>query len=96
MLTCIACTKQLNANNGGSTQPEDRDDEVIGTPRNKQAMKSLTSQVDLSSLLISLSWTCFVQSQTNTKQFRWRDHSSLVGFCLGAKEQKIVKSMTQI
>uniref|UniRef100_A0A1J3IPS2 Protein Brevis radix-like 3 n=1 Tax=Noccaea caerulescens TaxID=107243 RepID=A0A1J3IPS2_NOCCA len=45
MLTCIACTKQLNANNGGSTQPEDRDDEVIGTPRNKQAMKSLTSQL---------------------------------------------------
>lgn len=45
MLTCIACTKQLNINNGGSTQQEDEEDGVIGTPRTKQAIKSLTSQV---------------------------------------------------
>ncbi|KAL1218930.1 Protein Brevis radix-like 3 [Cardamine amara subsp. amara] len=45
MLTCIACTKQLNTNNGGSTQLDDDEDGVIGTPRTKQAIKSLTSQI---------------------------------------------------
>ncbi|CAH8255617.1 unnamed protein product [Arabidopsis lyrata] len=45
MLTCIACTKQLNTNNGGSTREEDEEDGVIGTPRTKQAIKSLTSQL---------------------------------------------------
>lgn len=45
MLTCIACS---NTNNGGSKKQEDdeEDDRVIGTPRSKQAIKSLTSQVD--------------------------------------------------
>ncbi|CAA0293933.1 unnamed protein product [Arabidopsis thaliana] len=45
MLTCIACTKQLNTNNGGSTREEDEEHGVIGTPRTKQAIKSLTSQL---------------------------------------------------
>ncbi|CAH2033516.1 unnamed protein product [Thlaspi arvense] len=45
MLTCIACTKQLNANNGGSTHERHQEGEEIGTPRTKQATKSLTSQL---------------------------------------------------
>ncbi|KAF8081423.1 hypothetical protein N665_0887s0011 [Sinapis alba] len=43
MLTCIACSKQLNTNNGGSKEEDNR---VLGTPRSKQAIiKSLTSQI---------------------------------------------------
>ncbi|XP_056842894.1 protein Brevis radix-like 2 [Raphanus sativus] len=42
MLTCIACSKQLNTNNGGSKEEDDR---VLGTPRSKQTIKSLTSQL---------------------------------------------------
>ena len=43
MLTCIACSKQLNNNNGsiGSQQDED----ALETPRTRQAIKALTSQV---------------------------------------------------
>ncbi|KAG2241957.1 hypothetical protein Bca52824_096197 [Brassica carinata] len=42
MLTCIACSKQVNTNNGGSKEEDDR---VVGTPRSKQTIKSLTSQI---------------------------------------------------
>ncbi|CAN6991519.1 hypothetical protein IGI04_003639 [Brassica rapa subsp. trilocularis] len=42
MLTCIACSKQLNTNNGRS---KEEDDKVLGTPRSKQTIKSLTSQI---------------------------------------------------
>ncbi|XP_013639549.1 PREDICTED: protein Brevis radix-like 2 [Brassica oleracea var. oleracea] len=42
MLTCIACSKQLNTKNGGSKEEDDR---VLGTPRPKQTIKSLTSQI---------------------------------------------------
>lgn len=42
MLTCIACSKQVNTNNGGSKDEEEDDDR---TPRSKQAIKSLTSQI---------------------------------------------------
>lgn len=46
MLTCIACTKQLNTtNNGGSRPQQEEDEEETETPRTKQATKSLTSQV---------------------------------------------------
>ncbi|CAH2053760.1 unnamed protein product [Thlaspi arvense] len=45
MLTCIACSKQLNTNNGGSKEEEEEGDRVLGTPRSKQAIKSLTSQI---------------------------------------------------
>lgn len=47
MLTCIACSKQANTNNGGSKDAEEEDDgdRVLGTPRSKQAVKSLTSQI---------------------------------------------------
>ncbi|KAJ0244790.1 Protein Brevis radix-like 2 [Hirschfeldia incana] len=38
MFTCIACSKQLN----GSKEEDDR---VLGTPRSKQTIKSLTSQL---------------------------------------------------
>ncbi|KAI3773310.1 hypothetical protein L1987_47835 [Smallanthus sonchifolius] len=41
MLTCIACSKQLN---GGSLHEED-DGDTAATPRTKQAVKSLTSQI---------------------------------------------------
>ncbi|CDY33257.1 BnaC01g37300D [Brassica napus] len=42
MLTCIACSKQLNTKNGGSKEEDVR---VLGTPRSKQTIKSLTSQI---------------------------------------------------
>jgi hypothetical protein len=42
MLTCIACSKQLNSN--GSLQQNDEED-AVGTPRTKQAVKALTAQV---------------------------------------------------
>lgn len=46
MLTCIACTKQLNTtNNGGSRPHQEEDEEETETPRTKQATKSLTSQL---------------------------------------------------
>ncbi|KAJ8755915.1 hypothetical protein K2173_024460 [Erythroxylum novogranatense] len=44
MLTCIACSKQLN---NGSLHQRDRedDDETMETPRTKQAIKALTTQI---------------------------------------------------
>ncbi|KAG2305662.1 hypothetical protein Bca52824_025410 [Brassica carinata] len=45
MLTCIACSKHLNTKNGGSKEEEEDDDRVLGTPRSKQAIKTLTSQI---------------------------------------------------
>ncbi|CDY33082.1 BnaC06g06970D [Brassica napus] len=45
MLTCIACTKQLNTTNNGGSRPQQEDDEETETPRTKQATKSLTSQL---------------------------------------------------
>ena len=57
MLTCIACSKQLNTKNGGSKEEDDR---VLGTPRPKQTIKSLTSQVDKSLFFIYVTFTnCF-------------------------------------
>lgn len=41
MLTCIACSKQLN---GGSLREQEEDD-TAATPRTKQAIKALTSQI---------------------------------------------------
>ncbi|KAI7751666.1 hypothetical protein M8C21_010553, partial [Ambrosia artemisiifolia] len=41
MLTCIACTKQLN----GRSLHEEDDGDTATTPRTKQAVKSLTSQI---------------------------------------------------
>lgn len=45
MLTCIARSKQLN--NGSLHQHEDED--TTDTPRTKQAIKALTSQVNVTS-----------------------------------------------
>ncbi|XP_041017931.1 protein Brevis radix-like 2 [Juglans microcarpa x Juglans regia] len=42
MLTCIACSKQLNSN--GSLHQQDEDD-AVGTPRTKQAVKTITAQI---------------------------------------------------
>nr|XP_043637154.1 protein Brevis radix-like 2 [Erigeron canadensis] len=42
MLTCIACSKQLNS--GSSYNEQENEDNVV-TPRTKQAVKSLTSQI---------------------------------------------------
>lgn len=42
MLTCIACSKQLNGN--GSLQQNDEDN-AVGTPGTKQAVKALTAQI---------------------------------------------------
>lgn len=41
MLTCIACSKQLNT--GSLREPEE--DETAATPSKKQAIKALTAQV---------------------------------------------------
>ncbi|CAN7018463.1 unnamed protein product [Brassica rapa subsp. trilocularis] len=45
MLTCIACTKQLNTTNNGGSRPQQEEDEETQTPRTKHATKSLTSQL---------------------------------------------------
>lgn len=42
MLTCIACSKQLG---GGSLPEREDDDTAAATPRTKQAIKALTSQI---------------------------------------------------
>lgn len=47
MLTCIACSKQLN---NGSLQPEE-EEEAVQTPSTKQAIKALTAQVNSQSHL---------------------------------------------
>lgn len=41
MLTCIACSKQL----GGGSLQEDDDEDTTATPRTKQAIKAITSQI---------------------------------------------------
>ncbi|KAL0908370.1 hypothetical protein M5K25_022860 [Dendrobium thyrsiflorum] len=43
MLTCIACSKQLDV--GSLNEPDDNDDTVAGTPSTRQAIKALTSQI---------------------------------------------------
>ncbi|XP_021295047.1 protein Brevis radix-like 2 [Herrania umbratica] len=43
MLTCIACSKQLNNNNGSIGRQQDED--TSETPRTRQALKALTSQI---------------------------------------------------
>ncbi|KAG8380133.1 hypothetical protein BUALT_Bualt07G0161900 [Buddleja alternifolia] len=43
MLTCIACSKQLNTN--GSLREAPEDDENVVTPSRKQAIKALTAQI---------------------------------------------------
>ncbi|PIN24690.1 hypothetical protein CDL12_02572 [Handroanthus impetiginosus] len=43
MLTCIACSKQLNTN--GSLREPPEDDENAATPSTKQAIKALTAQI---------------------------------------------------
>ncbi|KAE8659569.1 Protein Brevis radix-like 2 [Hibiscus syriacus] len=43
MLTCIACSKQLNNNNGSIGHHQDED--TLETPRTRQTIKALTSQI---------------------------------------------------
>ncbi|XVF74346.1 hypothetical protein PTKIN_Ptkin13bG0103000 [Pterospermum kingtungense] len=43
MLTCIACSKRLNNNNGSVGRQQDED--TLETPRTRQAIKALTSQI---------------------------------------------------
>ncbi|KAK8581130.1 hypothetical protein V6N12_071371 [Hibiscus sabdariffa] len=43
MLTCIACSKQLNNNNGSIGRHQDED--TLETPRTRQTIKALTSQI---------------------------------------------------
>ncbi|OAY36447.1 protein Brevis radix-like 2 [Manihot esculenta] len=43
MLTCIDCSKQLN--NGSLHHREREDDDAMGTPRTKQAIKAITAQI---------------------------------------------------
>jgi len=53
MLTCIACSKQLN---NGSLQQREREEDVdvatLETPRTKQAIKALTAQVCITLLAL--------------------------------------------
>lgn len=59
MLTCIACSKNQHQHqhqhqqlsNGGSLRQQLQEEDDDGTPRTKQAIKTLTAQVSL--LLIS-------------------------------------------
>jgi hypothetical protein len=84
MLTCIACTKQLNTNNGGSKkqeEDEEEEDRVIETPRSKQ-IKSLTSQVEINILPL-----CHFHEKKT--QMRKGPFFALVGFCLEAKNKSI-------
>ncbi|KAF1865916.1 hypothetical protein Lal_00033377 [Lupinus albus] len=43
MLTCIACSKQVNSN--GSLHQQEEDEEEIHTPNTKHAIKNITSQI---------------------------------------------------
>ncbi|KAE8669900.1 Protein Brevis radix-like 1 [Hibiscus syriacus] len=43
MLKCIACSKQINNNNGSVGRQQDED--TLETPRTRQAIKALTSQI---------------------------------------------------
>ncbi|KAE8735777.1 Protein Brevis radix-like 1 [Hibiscus syriacus] len=43
MLTCVTCSKQLTNNNGSVGRQQDED--TLETPRTRQAIKSLTSQI---------------------------------------------------
>lgn len=65
MLTCIACSKQVNTNNGGSKDEEEDDDR---TPRSKQTIKSLTSQVDTILLLYQCHFHEMVKRKETARQ----------------------------
>ncbi len=43
MITCIACSRQLN--DGSLHQREREEDDAMETPRTKQAIKAITAQV---------------------------------------------------
>ncbi|KAF5745541.1 protein Brevis radix-like 2 [Tripterygium wilfordii] len=45
MLKCIACSKKINTNGSLYCREEEEDVVVAGTPRTKQAIKALTSQI---------------------------------------------------
>ncbi|KAH6826632.1 DZC resistance/zinc finger/chromosome condensation-like domain containing protein [Perilla frutescens var. hirtella] len=45
MLTCIACSKQLNTNGSLRQPPPEDDDNAAATPSTKQAIKALTAQI---------------------------------------------------
>lgn len=55
MLTCIACSKQLDV--GSLNEPDDNDDAVAGTPSTRQAIKALTSQVRSRARVLSFTLT---------------------------------------
>ncbi|XP_074288611.1 protein Brevis radix-like 2 isoform X2 [Silene latifolia] len=43
MLTCIACTKQING--GSLPQQQEEDDDAVATPNKRQPIKTLTNQI---------------------------------------------------
>lgn len=74
MFTCIVCANNKEISNGGSYNDDHED---VATPRTKQAVKSLTSQVILfcfflykSCFLISirLPWLCRVHLSRKTNK----------------------------
>jgi hypothetical protein len=78
MLTCIACSKQLN---GNGSLPQQDEDEAVGTPSTKQAVKTLTAQVPLEILGSCLDFEKMYQNYGNRS-------SELFFSCLEANKAK--------
>ncbi|CAN8321856.1 unnamed protein product [Cochlearia groenlandica] len=84
MLTCIACTKHLNPNNGGSihqqqVEYEEEEEEEDVTPMSKQAIKSLSSQLkDMAVKATGAYKNCKPCSNRNQNQNRNYDDSDVV------------------
>ena len=101
MLTCIACSKQQNPNNGGSKDEEEDDDR---TPRSKQTIKSLTSQVHTILLLLLCHFHEMVKRKETARQdLFWvlsvsvLEAQTKIGtklFCLLRRIQTFFKSVT--
>lgn len=86
MLTCIACSKQVNTNNGGSKDEEEDDDR---TPRSKQTIKSLTSQVDT----ILLLYQCHFHEMVKRKETARQDLFWVLSVSVLEAQTKIVTKL---
>lgn len=71
MLTCIACSKQLNTN-GSLRQTPPEDDETAATPSTKQAIKALTAQVLIGLLLNFITYFSIKREKTTNLCNCWR------------------------
>ncbi|XP_022721567.1 protein Brevis radix-like 2 [Durio zibethinus] len=72
MLTCIACSKQLNNNNGSIGRQQDED--TLETPRTRQAIKGLTSQIKDIALKVSGAYkNCKSRSGSSNHNLNYAD-----------------------